>query len=318
VFECWQVWHPGDSVFRNFLYGSVLAVQMRQEFRLKNLGSHMNKFVTGSIAAVAMAVAVPALAADMAPRYSKAPMAPPVMVYNWTGCYVGGNVGGKWTNASNDVFIPATVITPAVTGSFGRDVSDGSFIGGGQVGCNWQAPGSNWVFGLEGDADWQRLRQTRVLGAGVTPPLVPGDTFDIRSDWQASARGRIGYAWDRFMLYATGGAAFTEVKAGSNFIPVGIFPATVFSDKKTLVGATVGAGVEYAFVNNWSLGVEGRYTWYGKQDFNAGSVAAANIGLAAPVFVFAPATQRINYDTFEVTARLNYKFNWGGPVVAKY
>jgi outer membrane immunogenic protein len=190
-------------------------------------------------------------------------------------------------------------------------------VGGGQVGCNWQAAGSNWVFGIEGDADWQRWSVSRTLGPSVSP-FVAGDIFDIRSDWQASARGRIGYAFDRTLFYLTGGAAFTNVKVGSNFIPIGIFPATVASDSKTLLGATVGGGFEYAFTNNWSFGVEGRYTWYGTQTFNAGTVATFAVPGAAVTFLTAPATQTIRLDTFEATARLNYKIDWGGPVVAKY
>jgi outer membrane immunogenic protein len=277
----------------------------------------MKKLLTGSIAAIAMAATAPAFAADMAARYTKAPAPVAVMAYNWTGCYIGGNLGGKWGNTSTDVLIPATAASAAATASFGRDTSDGTFIGGGQIGCNWQAPGSNFVFGIEGDGDAQRLRQSRVIRTTV-PPFVAGDTFDIRSDWQASIRGRVGYAWDRWMLYATGGVAFTEVRAGANFIATGIFPATIAADTKTLVGATVGVGAEYAITNNWSLGVEGRYSWYGDQTFNAGSVAAVALPAAAPVFLFAPATQRLRVDTFEVTGRLNYKFDWGGPVVAKY
>ena len=135
-------------------------------------------------------------------------------VYNWSGCYIGGNAGGKWTRTTDDVSIGATAATPAQTVSFGSDTNT-SFIGGGQIGCQWQS--GSWVFGLEGDADWQRSRTTRTLGATPLPAnvLVGGDSFDYRSDWQASARGRLGYAWDRMLLYVTGGAAFTNVKVGT-------------------------------------------------------------------------------------------------------
>src|SRR3954452_13322142 len=69
----------------------------RSTICLGKLGSRMNKMLTGSIAAIAMAIAVPALAADLAPRYAKAPPPAPIAVYNWTGCYIGGNVGGGWS-----------------------------------------------------------------------------------------------------------------------------------------------------------------------------------------------------------------------------
>ena len=259
---------------------------------------------------------LPAAAADLPARMpTKAPMMAPV-AYNWSGCYIGGNAGGKWASTTDSVNIGATAGTPSTTVNFDRSTAT-TFVGGGQIGCNYQAAGSSWVFGVEGDADWHRWSTSRTLGT-TAAPFVAGDIFDVRSDWQASARGRIGYAFDRTLFYVTGGAAFTNVKVGSNFIPIGIFPATVATDSKTLFGATVGGGFEYAFMNNWSFGVEGRYTWYGTQTFNAGSVAAFSPGGVPPTFLFAPGTQSIRLDTFEATARLNYKFDWGGPVVARY
>jgi outer membrane immunogenic protein len=138
--------------------------------------------------------------------------------------------------------------------------------------------------------------------------FIPGDSFEVRSDWQASLRGRIGYAWDRWMIYGTGGVAFTRVIANANWIAVGIFPATFASESKTLIGPTAGLGVEYAFANNWSLALEGRYSWYGSTTFNAGLLATSAIGAAAPVFTFAPTSQTVRVETFELTARLNWKF----------
>jgi outer membrane immunogenic protein len=268
----------------------------------------MKKILLGGAALVAM-FAGHAMAADMPLKAPVLKAPPPPMVYNWTGCYIGGNIGGKWARTDDRVTIASVPGNPGVTSVF-PSASSSTLIGGGQVGCNWQAAGSNWVFGLEGDADGQRWTRTRVQGV-LLPPLVVGDRFDIRSDWQASARGRIGYAWDRTMLYATGGVAFTEVKVGANFpIFVGavVFPATVASDNKTLVGATLGAGLEHAITNNWSLGVEGRYSWYGTQTYNSGLLASLPIVGAAPGFLFAQATQTIRVETFEATARLNYRF----------
>ena len=194
----------------------------------------MKKILLGGAALIAMFVG-PAMAADMRVKAPVLKAPPPPVIYNWTGCYIGGNVGGKWARTDDRVTIDATAGTPAVTSVFPWETSS-TLIGGGQVGCNWQAAGSNWVFGIEGDADAQRWSRNRVQPATV-PPLVVGDSFDIRSDWQASARGRIGYAWDRTMIYATGGAAFTNVKVGANFpVFVGavVFPATIASDSKTL------------------------------------------------------------------------------------
>src|SRR3954451_11570596 len=108
----------------------------------------MNKFLTGSIAAAAIAVAMPALAADMAPRYTKAPAPAPVMVYNWTGCYIGGNVGGAWAR------IRETSVSVAgfpLVSDFGSNEATG-VIGGAQIGCDYQFAG-NFVFGVQGMFD---------------------------------------------------------------------------------------------------------------------------------------------------------------------
>jgi len=263
----------------------------------------------------AMAVST-TMAADLRTPVTKAPPMAAVMAHNWTGCYIGGNLGGKWASSSDDVALGATPATVAVRSNFARETS-GTFIGGGQLGCNLQT--GNWVFGFEGDVDWQRWSHSRRQLVTLSP-LVAGDIFDVRSDWQASARGRLGYAWDRWLLYVTGGAAFTNVIVGANF-PVFVgavtFPATIASESKTLFGPTVGAGLEYALSNNWSVGLEGRYSWYGTHTFNSGLVAAA-INPAGGFF-FAPATQSVRVETLEVTARLNYKFDWGGaPIAARY
>ena len=126
------------------------------------------------------------------------------------------------------------------------------------------------MFGVEGDAHAQRWSSFTALGAGSPVPFVTGDQFGLRSDWQASVRGRVGYAMDRTLFYVTGGVAFTQVRSYSNWIPFQIFPGTIAYDSKTLTGGTVGAGMEYAFTNNFTVGVEGRYTWYGNERFNAG------------------------------------------------
>jgi outer membrane immunogenic protein len=262
------------------------------------------------VSSILIAGALPAMAADLPVKAR--PMAPVVTAYNWTGCYIGGNVGGKWVRTSGSVDVAAAGAGAAATaaGSVLLPAADTStLIAGGQVGCNYQAAGSNWVFGLEGDADWQRWSRTSLLAAPLPFPFITGDVFDIRSRWQASARGRIGYAWDRLLIYATGGAAFTDVTVGTNFIATtngGIaFPATVGSVSKTLVGATVGGGFEYAFTNNFSAGIEGRYSWYGSQTFAGGPVAT--FGAGAGVFTFAPTSQTYKLDTFEVMGKLNFK-----------
>lgn len=225
-----------------------------------------------------------ASAADLSrPVYTKAPPAPAPVFYNWTGFYIGANAGGKWvTNTDETVTAGGTSFT--LSGA-----NDSSWIAGGQIGYNWQAPGSNWVFGIEGDADAQDFHRDRVLGTAIGP-FIPGDTFSFESKWQASVRGRIGYAWDRVLLYATGGVAFTQLKGSASLVGIG-----TVTDDQTIVGGTVGGGIEWAVWDTVSLGVEGRYTFYGDNDFSVGSVTAF------------PIRDRIKLNTAEVMGKINFR-----------
>jgi outer membrane immunogenic protein len=254
-------------------------------------------------ATIAGLIATPALAADMA---LKAPPRAVPETWSWTGWYVGGNVGGKWADTSGSAFMGASALgaatSPAATVPFASDTAT-TVIGGGQLGYNWQTGPT--VLGLEGDFDAQHWREMRTLTGTVPGFFIPGDNFTTQSNWQASIRGRLGYALDRNLLYVTGGAAFTNIKVGTNFIVSGIFPASSASDSKTLVGATFGGGLEHAFTRNWSVGIEGRYTWYGSQTYNGGAVATIFNGTT---FAMAPATQTIKLDTAEVMGKINYHF----------
>ena len=267
--------------------------------------------LVSTILATVSGFALPAAAADLPVKAR--PMPAVAAAYNWTGCYIGGNVGGKWvrTSGSADVGPTGTGVGLGAPGSVLFGTADTStLIFGGQVGCNYQAPGSNWVFGVEGDADWQRWSRSNILAGAQPFPFIANDAFEWRSRWQASARGRIGYAWDRWMLYVTGGAAFTNLTVSSNYIATGVFPASISSESRTVWGPTVGAGFEYAFAQNWSFGLEGRYAWYGTHRFNGSPLATVftpTIGAAGGTFTFAPTSQSVKLETFEVMAKLNFK-----------
>ncbi|MET0677396.1 MAG: outer membrane beta-barrel protein [Bradyrhizobium sp.] len=248
-----------------------------------------------------------ASAADMAVK------ARPVVIpiYNWTGCYIGFSGGAKGIGTRDNVVIPATPLTPLSTLDLGRGESE-TWLAGGQAGCNYQT--GNWVFGVEVDGHAQRWGTSSLISGALPPLFVPGDIFELHSDWQASARGRVGYAMNRTLFYVTGGAAFTEVRAYSNWIAAGIFPATVTSTSRTLVGGTVGVGVEHAVTDNFTLGLEGRYSYYGNQRFDSGVVTTFIVG-AAPTTA---ATYRdVRVETGEILFKANWKFG-PGPVVAKY
>jgi outer membrane immunogenic protein len=286
------------------------------------------KKLLGTIAIVAAAMPLAANAADLppaAPVY-KAPVVAPVY-FTWSGCYIGANAGGKWeAHRDASVTIPAAAGLPTSTFTFDDGSSNnnnGSFVGGGQIGCNYQA--GQFVFGIEGDFDWSRLRDGITVGPVFPFNFVPGDSFSWETRWQASLRGRLGYAWDRTLLYVTGGVAWTSVDFTANWLTsvcasvtgaVATCPGLVATDRQTLTGATAGGGLEYAITNNLIAGIEGRYTWYGSQNFNAGLLAVAPA--AGGGFATSPSSASLKFNTAEVLGRLSWKFDWGGPVVARY
>lgn len=193
-----------------------------------------------------------ALAADL-PRGlpAKAPAYVPAY-YSWTGFYLGINGGYAWGDSDWDGFFNGTNV-------------DGGLVGG-TIGYNWQT--GPWVFGLEGDIDWTNLR-----GSFVNATCPAG--CETRNNWLATVRGRLGYAFDRFMPYVTGGLAVGDIEAN----PVG-FPGV----NDTQVGWTVGAGVEAAIAGNWTAKIEYLYVDLG--DVGCSAVAcgiATNVDLRANV-----------------------------------
>jgi outer membrane immunogenic protein len=196
-------------------------------------------------AAACIVLAAPAFAADLRPRtYTKAPVyTAPEVVYNWTGFYIGGHVGGAFPGGS----------------SF--EGSDARFLGGVQGGFDYQFA-TNWVVGAEAQYSWLGGNS----GGGVVFPggtLVTGNT-----DQLGSATARLGYAFGPTLLYAKGGYAWR----GNNDIGVSVggLPATFTTSGNHRDGYTVGAGLEYMFAPNWS--VKGEYQFYnlGNSTFTAG------------------------------------------------
>lgn len=187
----------------------------------------MKRLLIATTALTALA-ASSALAADIPARMPvKAPVIAPM--FNWTGFYLGVNVGGAWTN---------TDIGSNSTG----------FIGGGQIGYNWQAIGSPWVLGIE--ADFQGSTQSK---GGVFVTALGPVTASVDLPWFATVRGRLGYSWDRVMIYATGGFAAQEVELNAGFGPI------IGTNSSTKTGWTVGGGIEWAFWDRWSTKFEYLY-----------------------------------------------------------
>lgn len=237
-----------------------------------------------------------ASAADLAARpYTKAP--PPAMaaVYNWSGFYIGANGGyGNSRNCWNfESFGGATF-----TAGEGCHDADGA-VAGGQVGYRWQS--AAWVFGLEAQGNWADLR-----GSSVSSPafvITPGDlTINSRVRAFGLFTGQIGYAWNNVLMYVKGGAAVVDNRYFHTFTATN---ALINSSNDTRWGATVGAGLEYGFAPNWSVGVSYDHVFLDRDTF---AFAAAPGGVAT--------TNSIREDMDIVTARINYRF--GGPIGMSY
>jgi outer membrane immunogenic protein len=244
----------------------------------------MKKFLLGTVAFVALGATVPALAADLAarPAYTKAPayMAP---IYNWTGFYIGGHVGGAFSG--NNGFAGTT-----------GNGNDGRFLGGLQVGADYQfAP--NWVLGIEGQWSWLGNNNNGVAFTGAGNGFV----YTNNQRGLGSVTGRIGYTWGPALLYVKGGYAYSDYSESLTFNGA---PQAFALNSSHHDGYTVGAGLEYMFAQNWSAKVEYQYYDFGKTNF------------VTPA-VLTPFGSTRN-DEHTVKAGLNYRFNWGGPVVAKY
>ncbi|MCQ4190939.1 outer membrane protein [Methylocystis suflitae] len=308
-----------------------------------------------SVAALVLGLTGSALAADL-PHY-KAPPPPPLPPPPlWTGFYVGLNAGGTWSssNASNvgafAVGTPgwphgsapadtaANLAAASLATSAIASVNNSGFIGGGQIGYNWQFMNS-FVAGVEADIQGIAGGNNRASSVGIGPvPLDPAGapttasnylgftSVSKRLDYLGTVRGRLGWLFTPTLLvYGTGGLAyggvnfshsvslFNDVYSPTNHIPA-TFGGSAFSD--TRVGWTAGGGLEWMFMPNWSAKVE--YLYY-----DLGSVTTA---FALPLsdtltgnsaLVIGSARTRFNGNI--VRAGVNYHFNWGAaPVVAKY
>jgi outer membrane immunogenic protein len=215
----------------------------------------MKKFLLGSVALAAV-IAGPAMAADMP---LKAPPPPPV--FSWTGCYVGIEGGGAWGRSRHDNTGGGGILFGSFTPRF--DISGG--LAGVEYGCNQQF-GNFWVFGLEGDWSWANKKGSSAE-TGVAGVILGHQawTDETRERWISTSRARVGWAWNRAWLYVTGGLAAASIDARVT-IPAGPFAGT-FTDRKILYGWTVGAGLEYAFWNNWSIKAEYLYVKLENREF---------------------------------------------------
>jgi outer membrane immunogenic protein len=301
----------------------------------------MKRILLGVVTFASM-VGTSAFAADLP---LKAPPLP-VAVYNWTGFYVGGNVGYSWGHSSTTTEFYNTA-NGALLSTDARGFNMDGAIGGVQAGYNWQK--DKWVFGIEADiqASGQRGDGLYSCGGGALTPraalnslcapghvgdTVPfdvaafpvGDALSQKLQWFGTLRGRIGPTiTPRVLLYVTGGLAYGEVKTYETVAGVNITGqngtnnststpvAAAFGSTSTRVGWTAGGGIEGAIGGNWTAKLEYLY-------MDLGTVSASFV---TPVVTPTGTLLGIRYSSHItdniLRVGLNYRFG-GGPVVARY
>jgi outer membrane immunogenic protein len=243
--------------------------------------STMKKILAALVAVAALTAAAPALGADLGSRsyYNKAPVyAAPL--YNWTGFYIGGHLGGAFSGSSD---------------FNGAVLSDSSarLLGGIQAGMDWQfAP--NWVLGTEGQYSW-------LAKNNLTATFPGGYVYSNDQRGLGSITARLGYTWGLGLVYVKGGYAYSD---NSERVTLAGVPTAFLINGNHSHGWTVGGGVEYMFAPNWA--VKGEYMYY---DFGSSRFVSP-----APLASFG------NFTTDDHTLKLgvNYRFNFASPVVARY
>jgi outer membrane immunogenic protein len=249
------------------------------------------------------------LAADLGARpvYNKAPMLAPTPIANWTGFYLGGNLGVGWTNTTTTL-VDATPPIATPIGTTGTGNGKAGVLGGVQLGYNYQV--SSWLFGLEGEFDGADLKSSQRVFATQNYPAGSYSDENVKVNWLATITGRLGYVAGQSLFYVKGGAAFTNATySGVAFVPgngpgTGFFP--VNDVKATRTGYTVGAGFEQMFMTNWSWKVEYDYAHFGTYRDSFFSPTANGTTVLD-----------LKTDIHALKAGVNYHFN-AGPIVAKY
>jgi outer membrane immunogenic protein len=275
---------------------------------------HSKLIFSAAVAISAIAAIGVASAADLPARtYTKAA---PMMaaMYDWSGFYIGLNGGGGSDGNCWDLINFLGNPVPSARSPEGCHNAAGGTVGG-QIGYRWQR--ASWVFGLEAQGNWANFR-------GQNGDLFQTLTVSDRSKIDAFGlvTGQVGYAWNNALLYVKGGAAVTSNKYDS-FLNVGTppggggapaIPAGLVTDRasETRWGGVVGVGGEYAFSQNWSLGLEYDHLFMGTRAISFGSTG--NPFSPTPGALYR--ISNIHQDVDLLTVRLNYRF--GGPVVVRY
>jgi outer membrane immunogenic protein len=230
------------------------------------------KGLIGGAALAALLAAGPAAAADM--LRSAAPVYNQYGFYNWNGFYIGLNAGAHWSGDTDTALITSntfwssnnvTIVNAALPVTYDRS----GFAGGGQAGFNWQVLA--FVFGVEADIMSLTGTTTRTQTVSLLGPKQQDTLIDSAGDrWMATVRGRVGYAFDRVLLYITGGGAASNWSIAHSYsdnVGAGT-PLTTDQISQTHYGWTAGGGIEFAMLSNWTVRAEYLYA-------NIGSISSA-------------------------------------------
>ena len=243
-----------------------------------------------------------AFAADLAARpYTKAPAAVPAPVASWTGCYIAGGGGGAYTNNDHNEFVTATGLPRS------RNETSGArgWFGTVGAGCDYQF--DRFVVGIFGDYDFMDVSGD----LGFDGVQIVRGVGSQKQDWQWAVGGRVGYLiTPQLLTYFSGG--YTEAHwKGTSFTQFGVAAPAWTMPGMTRGGWFIGAGDEYAlsFLPGLFWKTEYRYS-----EFDRANVGV-NLAPAGTPSGFAM-TQKLREHS--VRSELVYRFNWGGPVVAKY
>jgi outer membrane immunogenic protein len=260
----------------------------------------MRIFRSFSIAAVLAAAVLPAAAADLptGPLYQARPA---LLLFRWTGIYVGAHLGaGAAHTAGNSipfVFAGSSILHLPTT------IDRGGWFVGGQIGANYQF--DSWVIGVEAQASWADFNGSSACAAAAVPvaAVLPGASCSAQIDALGTAAARLGWAFDRFLVYGKGGAAWTN----DSYQVLITTPVTsfLFSTNLTRWGWMAGIGVEYAFTDNWTAKIEYNY-------MDLGNYAVRFNDSTGTIFLESNTRERLN------VVKLGVNYRWGpSPILIR-